>query len=284
MISYSNGQFLPTENVSIPIDDDIAGSIRGFRIFTTAIIVNGTVTFGAGHAERMIEGAKALNMHITLSSNDILEKVNETVAKNPECQTSTPAALKIILSGGKSGPRTPDMPQNPGLYILISPVSMPPAEYYKEGVSLATYPYQRDLAFTKLTYYVGSFIADGAVKAMNATFPLFTTPDAPERVLEGDTFNVFFVKNKTLYTPKAEGRILSGLTRRAAIKLAAPYYDVKETDIPVESFSSYDEAFLTSSIRKVMPVVRINKTQIGNGKPGKITQHLLELMTAEVGF
>ncbi len=284
MISYANGQFIPTADVAIPIDNDTAGSIRGYRIFSTALAANGKATFAKDHCTRIIDGAKILKIPFSLSAEDLYGLLTQTIEKNPECQAPTPTIVKIILTGGKSGARIPQMIGEGQLYITVSPITMPPSTYYKEGVHLATYPYQRDLASTKLTYYIGSLLAEDTVNKINAHFPLFTTLMSPEKCLEGDTFNIFFIKDNIIYTPKADGHILNGITRRAIIRLASPHYKVIETDIPTSDIPSFDEAFLTSSIRKVMPVVKINADIIGSYTPGPITEHLSQLLTSEIGY
>ncbi len=283
MISYADGQFIPTQNAAIPIDEDTAGSIRGFRIFTTAIAVNGQVTFAIDHCNRIIDNAAVLKMNTSLTVEQLKTILDKTMKQNPA--TSAPVCVKIILTGGKSeSPYTPSTTESK-LYITVAPITLPPAEYYTKGVALATYPYQRDLASIKLTYYIGGFLAEEAIKKHNAQFPLFTSPDTTEKCLEGNVFNIFFIKNKTIFTPKADGLIFSGITRKVTIRLAITnHYTVIESNIPKADISSFDEAFLTSSIRKVMPVVKIDDIIIGNGKPGPITQQLHRLLSTETGY
>jgi len=279
MISYADGQFLASEKASIPIADDTGGSIRGYRIFTSSVIVNGKMPFALHHCQRLIDGAKTLNMATSITVESLLDILNHTIQKNPK--SSVPLGIKIILTGGISVGHTQSGTAK--IYISVTPLTLPPQSDYTLGVSLATFPYQRDIAATKLTYYVGTLLAEPSVQKYNAKFPLFISPTT-QACLEGDTFNIFFVKNNTLFTPKADGRILDGISRQAIIRLAPPQYTTIETDIFPDQFAQFNEAFLTSSIRKVMPVITINATQIGNGKPGPVTQHFFDKLTAEVGF
>jgi branched-chain amino acid aminotransferase len=279
MISYADGHFLASEHASIPIAADTGGSIRGYRIFTSSVIVNGQMPFASQHCQRLIDGAKTLNMATSITLKTLLDILNQTIQKNADF--TVPLGIKLILTGGISVGHTHS--DNAKLYISVTPITLPPQSDYIHGVSLATFPYQRDIAATKLTYYIGTILAEPTVQKYNAKFPLFISPTT-QACLEGDTFNIFFVKNNTLFTPMADGRILNGITRQAIIRLASPDYTTVETDSFPSQFSTYDEAFITSSIRKVMPVITINATQIGKGKPGPVTQALSNKLSAEVGF
>ncbi|NDE64594.1 MAG: hypothetical protein EB022_02215, partial [Proteobacteria bacterium] len=51
-------------------------------------------------------------------------------------------------------------------------------------------------------------------------------------------------------------------------------YEVVTKNISLQDAQSAHEAFITSATAFVMPVVKINSNQIGDGKPGKFTQIL----------
>jgi branched-chain amino acid aminotransferase len=99
--------------------------------------------------------------------------------------------------------------------------------------------------------------------------------DEHERVLETTSANIFFVRRGALVTA-GEG-VLEGIVRKVVLELA------REMRLPVhfeclalEAAAGCDEAFLTSSTRHVLPVVRIGAAPIGKGLPGPITRALLE--------
>ena len=98
-------------------------------------------------------------------------------------------------------------------------------------------------------------------------------------ITEGSTSNAFIVnRNGFIQTHPANNFILGGVTRDTLIEIA------KKNKIKVieKAFSSSDlfsskEAFLTSTTAKILPVVKINKKTIGNGKPGQMTQVLIKM-------
>jgi branched-subunit amino acid aminotransferase/4-amino-4-deoxychorismate lyase len=67
-----------------------------------------------------------------------------------------------------------------------------------------------------------------------------------------------------LYTPGVRPGVLPGVTRAFVLSLEP----AREGDFTVADLLGADEAFLTSSIREVMPVVAVDGAPIGDGRPG----------------
>ncbi len=278
MISYANGHFVATQDVSIPVESDTLGSIRGLRIFTTGLVIDGKITLLDEHVKRLIDSGNRLGFLDMLPAEKLAALMEETAQKNHDSAPEKIRVIKVILSGGKAGSKTAQTVSRPLLYIMVSAFVSPPGIYYEKGVSVATFPYQRDLPDVKLTYYIGSLLAQENMAKHHADYPVFVTPEEPTCFLEGDTFSVFFVKGNTIFTPQTNGRILKGITRQSVISIAKNHYKICEQDVLLSSISDYDEAFLTSSIRQVMPIVKIDGHVIGTGKPGPISQHLRTLL------
>jgi len=92
-------------------------------------------------------------------------------------------------------------------------------------------------------------------------------------VVEGPGFNVFALVEGTLVTPR-EG-VLLGITRRTAIEVGRSLgYEVQERALPIAELMSAGEAFITSSGGGLMPVTKVNGRDIGDGRPGRVTQQL----------
>jgi branched-chain amino acid aminotransferase len=95
-------------------------------------------------------------------------------------------------------------------------------------------------------------------------------------VIEGATSNVFVVQDGVLVTPPAEAGILVGITRQTVIALAARLQlQVHETQLHPADLYRADEVFITSTVREIVPVVRVDDVVVGNARPGSITQRLL---------
>jgi D-alanine transaminase len=100
---------------------------------------------------------------------------------------------------------------------------------------------------------------------------------------EGAHSNMFFVKNETVYTHPASNSILSGITRRNVITIAAENgINVTEEAVAADMLPYIHEAFLTNTSGEVVPVIRIGDHIIGDGKPGAVTKNLQRLFREKV--
>jgi branched-chain amino acid aminotransferase len=94
-------------------------------------------------------------------------------------------------------------------------------------------------------------------------------------VAEATGDNIFAVKGKTVMTPPVSAGILEGITRNTVLSLAVREgYTVREAPMSRYDLYTADEVFLTGTAAEVIGVVDIDKRAIGDGKPGRVTQHL----------
>ncbi len=104
--------------------------------------------------------------------------------------------------------------------------------------------------------------------------------DLHGNVAEGPGFNVFAVTNGRAATP--DRGVLEGITRMTAIELCAELdVPVHLGSLPVADLRAADEAFVTSTAGGVIPLTRIDNAPVADGKPGPITQRLIELYWAK---
>jgi branched-chain amino acid aminotransferase len=96
-------------------------------------------------------------------------------------------------------------------------------------------------------------------------------------VSEAPGENIFIVRNAQLVTPPLASSALEGITRDAVIKIAKDLdIDVVERDITRSELTISDEIFLTGTAAEITPIVSMDSQQIGNGKPGDITQKMMQ--------
>jgi branched-chain amino acid aminotransferase len=217
-------------------------------------------------------------VYITLpcSLTELAREVHELLgqADNPE------SMIRIMLTRG-IGPLglDPDLAEHPTRVILVAPLRSLPAESYTNGVGVVTFRTQRladatDAAGAKIGNYLVAILAMREAKKHAAIEALVI--DAQERVVEGTSSNLFAVMDGSLITPPETSGILPGITRARVLQLA------KEHAIPVEfraptlvELCAASEVFISSTIREIVPVVRIDDRTIGGGKPGPTTELLL---------
>jgi len=89
--------------------------------------------------------------------------------------------------------------------------------------------------------------------------------------------NLFIVKNGAALTPPSDAGLLAGITREFLFEVGAEAgIEVREAVLKDEDLFGADEAFLTSTTREVVPIVRVDNRTIGTGAPGSVTRALLE--------
>lgn len=116
----------------------------------------------------------------------------------------------------------------------------------------------------KSTSYAVNMAAEAEARRRGADDAVFV--DAQGVVLEGPTTNVWWRRERMLFTPSLELGILAGVTRATVIELAAGAgYAVEEGEYPLTALLAADEAFTSSSIREVMPVTEVDDVPVARG-------------------
>ena len=123
--------------------------------------------------------------------------------------------------------------------------------------------------------------AEAEARRRGADDALFV--DADGIVLEGPVTNVWWRAATTLFTPSLDLGILAGVTRATLIELAPDCgYAVEEGAFPLAQLLAADEAFTSSSVREVMPLVEVDGTTLGRGPAADELQAALRELAAKV--
>jgi len=102
-------------------------------------------------------------------------------------------------------------------------------------------------------------------------------------VAEGSLTNIFLVKDRAVRTPSLDTGILPGITREFVIGLARDKgLEVQETTVLPQELFEADEVFLTGTTKEVMPVVSVDDSAVGEGKPGPVSLDLAEAFREKV--
>ena len=95
-------------------------------------------------------------------------------------------------------------------------------------------------------------------------------------VLEGPTSNIWWRRDRTLYTPALEVGVLAGVTRAALAEAAGGLgYRMQEGAFTLDELLGADEVFMSSSVREVMPVAAVDGQAIAVGPAARELQEAL---------
>lgn len=189
------------------------------------------------------------------------------------------ASLRLVWTAGpEQGP-----PSGLALLGAIPDWLEPLRERGAKAVSLlgvrATVPWL--LPGVKSTSYAVNMAADAEARRRGADEAVFVDPDGI--VLEGTVTNIWWRTGDMLYTPSLDLGILAGVTRSALIELApACELAVAEGTYPLQSLLEADEAFTSSSIREVLPLVEIDGRPLGRGPAADDLQRALRAMASRI--
>ncbi|HET7743873.1 MAG TPA: aminotransferase class IV [Gaiellaceae bacterium] len=133
----------------------------------------------------------------------------------------------------------------------------------------------------KSTSYAVNMAAEAEARRRGADDAVFV--DADGTVLEGTVTNVWWRRGKTLLTPALELGILAGVTRATVLELAPECgFQVEEGSYPLDELLAADEAFTTSSVREVLPIVELDGVALPRGAASdRLQESLRELATSE---
>jgi 4-amino-4-deoxychorismate lyase len=138
------------------------------------------------------------------------------------------------------------------------------------------------LGGVKSTSYAVNMAAEAEARRRGADDAVFLATG--DIVLEGPVTNVWWLVERVLYTPALELGILAGVTRATLIEEAARLgYEVREGAFPLAHMASSEEAFTTSSVREVMPVVELDGIPVTDGRPGSAARELQAALRAAAG-
>jgi branched-chain amino acid aminotransferase len=210
-----------------------------------------------------------------------IETLSDEVAATLEASGEGEWYVRVVVTRG-TGPLTydPSTATAPVRVIIAAPVSVPPTEHYERGIAVsllhASRPTDDERASgAKASNYLANLLAVHEAKQKGAQEALVLGRRG--QILEGASSNLFIVKDGKVRTPEPQPGILVGITRATVLAAAVALgVEAEEAEVRPEDLYGADEAFITSSIREVMPVVTADGRTIGSGAPGPVTKRLHE--------
>jgi branched-subunit amino acid aminotransferase/4-amino-4-deoxychorismate lyase len=131
----------------------------------------------------------------------------------------------------------------------------------------------------KSTSYAVNMAAEAEARRRGVDEAVFV--DGEGVVLEGTVTNVWWRAGETLRTPALELGILAGVTRAALLDLARGVgFTVEEGVFRLEELLEAEEAFTSSSVRELMPLVEVDGRALGRGPAADVLQRALRDLAA----
>lgn len=264
------------ETASISVFDH--GFLFGDSVYEVVVTHRGVPCFLERHLTRLRNSARGLALQVPWSDSEITAEVRRTLedAGNPD------SYIRLIVTRGEGEiDIDPSSCTRPQRVILVTGLKTYPDHYYSRGINVALVSVKRNVKEAvnpgiKTGNYLNNVLAKMEANRAGAQDALMLNPQG--HLTECTTSNFFFVREGRVCTPSLECGILAGITRDIVIQLAREQgILVEEGQWPPEILEEAQEAFLTGTTKKVMPVSHLDGKPLGPGQPGPITQQLMRL-------
>ena len=265
---YFQGSIIPFDKAHIALND--LGVLRGYGVFDFYRSYNGKPFYLKEHYARFQNSAISIGLKVPVSFVEF-EKITLDLLKKNKVKD---ASFRAVLLGGPV--QNSLSPAKPTFYILNEEAYVPTKEQLQKGVGLMVHEYVRYIPEAKTTNYVEAVKMQKERMKQKAYEILYVSNG---EVFEFSTSNIFMIKGNHLITPNK--KILNGITRRVVLKIAKKDFIIEERDVEIYELLLADEVFISGTNKEILPVVRVGKDIIGNGKVGEKTKLLQKLWEDE---
>lgn len=270
-----DGQLVPPERAVVSVFD--RGFLYGDSVFETLRTYHRDPFALDAHLERLRRSAERVLISMPVSTHVWREEVAQAIATDgsSECYVR----LMLTRGIGQSLGLDPELSHSPCRVLLVTALKPPASEIYERGIAAITFRAERpsdapSVADAKIGNYLLAVLAAHRARSAGAAEALLE--DGAGNILEGSTSNVLALFGRRLVTAPPTAAILPGITRAQVLEIAVELgLDPELRAIPRAELLRADEVFITSSIREIVPVVKIDGQPVGGGAPGPSARELL---------
>lgn len=264
-IVFLNGKFIPKRQAKVVVSEP--GFLYGWGLFESMRSYNKKIVYFDEHLLRIKESTRLLDIKFGYALAD-LKKI---IRKSVEINRLRDAYVRLSI-----------WKCTEGVDILVTAKEYRPYPLWKysQGVHACISSFRQNgdylLAQLKTANYLLFRLAYAQAKVKGFDEAIILNHQG--YITEASRSNLFFVKDKELFTPALGCACLDGITRRAIFDLAEKYnIKIYEGNFTILDLCSSDEAFLTNSLMGIMPLSAVEEERIGRCiNPYKLTHFLRE--------
>lgn len=272
---YLDGQFVDESAAKISVFDH--GLLYGDGVFEGIRLYQGNIFRLEEHLERLEYSARAIALKMPWTRAELAEATCETCRING----LRDGYIRLVVTRGVGDlGLSPWLCPKPSIFIIAAKIALYPPEHYTTGLTLVTVPTRRVNPAAvpptvKSLNYLNNILAKIEARQAGCLEAIMLNDQGYVAECTGD--NIFVVHKGEILTPAASQGALKGITRDTIFDIA------KEIGVPMReaNLTRYDvwvadECFLTGTAAEVIPVVKLDSREIGDGKPGPVTARVLE--------
>ncbi len=273
MIIYIDGRFVPREEARLSVFDH--GFLYGDGVFEGIRAYNGRVFRLREHLDRLFDSARAIDLAIPVTKEEMTGIILETLRKN---KLKNGYIRPIVTRGVGDLGLDPRKCPKPSIFVIAVEWGAMYGDLYEKGLRAITVSVRRNPAEAlppnvKSLNYLNNILGKIEANYKGGDEAIFF--DTNGYLSEGSGDNIFVVKNGAIYTPPTLNN-LRGITRAVVIELARSLgISLFEQNLGYYDLYAADEVFVTGTAAEVAPIVLIDGRAIGSGKPGPVTRQLM---------
>ncbi|MEM9478539.1 MAG: branched-chain-amino-acid transaminase [Verrucomicrobiota bacterium] len=279
---YVDGNLLEEAEAKVSVFDH--GLLYGDGVFEGIRFYNSKVFRLKEHIDRLYKSAKAILLDIGMTPEAMTKAVVETIRANG---LSDGYVRLVVTRGAGTLGLNPYHCPKASVIIIAATIQLYPEEKYEHGLKVVTCSTRRPAPAAlspavKSLNYLNNVMAK--VEAINAGAEEGLMLNEQGYVAECTGDNVFILKNGDILTPPVSSGSLEGITRDVIFEIAAEKgVALIEKELTRYDIYTADEFFLTGTAAEVVPVVEIDRREIGEGSVGPVTKDFIAAFRALVG-
>jgi D-alanine transaminase len=273
-VAYVNGRYVPHREACVHIED------RGYQfadgVYEVVAVQAGRMVDEGWHLDRLERSLSELSMDMPMGRRALSHVLRETIRRNRV--RNGIAYLQVTRGVSRRDHGFPGGHVRPALVITARRMAPTAKTSVEQGVRVVSVP---DIRWGRCDIKTVGLLPNVLAKQAARSAGAYEAWQVDENgyVTEGSSTNAWIVDGDgTFITRPAENAILNGITRQRLIELArAACFKVEERPFTLDEAKQAREAFLTSTTSYVLPIVEIDDTVIGNGRPGSRSLELRQL-------
>ncbi len=277
-----NGHFLSEDNAHVSVFDQ--GFLYGDGIYESFRSTENQLYQFTQHYQRLMLSARALNYSIDIDQ-DRLEKILIELQQRNGIEKGY---FRIVVTRGKGqiGFKR-SIPNDLTWLIMVKEFEGFEPDLYLHGISLKLATIRRNAPEAinpkiKSISNLNSLL--GKLEARDLGVIEVIMLNNKEHICEGAASNIFWVKDKWVFTPDESTGLLEGVTRSTIIRLCEKKMNLRVItgEYKLQDLKFADEVFVTSTSLEVMPVVKVDDFIINQGVVGPISETLRQELHSDM--
>ncbi|QQG35415.1 MAG: D-amino-acid transaminase [Micavibrio aeruginosavorus] len=270
--AYVNDSYIAHRNASVHIED------RGYQfadgVYEVIALINGDLADERGHLDRLERSLAELSIAVPLPRQTLLLKIKELIRRNRLRNANI--YIQVTRGVAKRDFKFPDRTR-PSLVITAWPFRFDGNTAVEKGAIAVSVP---DIRWKRPDIKSVALLPQVLAKQAAAEKGAYEAwmVDSDGYVTEGSSSNAWIVtKQGKIVTHSATQSILRGVTRTAIIRICQELQMAfEERPFTLQEAYAANEAFNTSAVALIVPIVELDGYKIGSGQPGPVARRLYE--------